>query len=216
MIVTIIELMILIPTIITPTIFVVNASDETAAWSITFQFTETNGASNSVIFGEKPDALDTLDQYDLPEPPAPPQIPYIRSWFETSFKVPFNNLLQEFKSSSSNMAVWNLSLIWFAAPDNLSNTTINILWDSSLVNSNHTQSLLLYENDVNVANMVTDNSHSFSTNGSLRRFQIIYQIETSKESEKPTELPILPFVLSGVVCIVIITTAIFFVKRKKN
>ena len=205
-----------IPMITQSSLSLVHASDNTVGWNVTLHITETSGAGNIVVFGEKPDASDDQDQYDLPEPPAPPQLPYIRSWFETSFKVPFNNLLEEYKSSSLNRAVWNLSLIWVAAPGNLSNTTINILWDSAFVNSNLTPSLLLYENDVIIANMISENSYSFSTNGSLHHFQIIYQSETSNNSGKPMELPILPFALGAVVCIVIITTAIFFLKRKKN
>ena len=192
------------------------AVDETVPWNVTLLITESSGAGNTVILGEKIDALDGLDQYDLPEPPPPPQLPYVRSWFETSFATPFTNLLQEFKSTASERAVWNLSLIWVAAPGNLSNTTINILWDSAFVNSNLTPSLLLYENDVIIANMITENSYSFSTNGSLHHFQIVYQSETSNNSGKPMELPILPFALGAVVCIVIITAAIFFLKRKKN
>jgi hypothetical protein len=112
--------------------------------------------------------------------------------------------------------VWNLSLIWVAAPGNLSNTTVSILWDSDLVNSTLTHSLLLYENDVMIANMITESSYSFLTNSSLHRFQIIYQSETSNNSGKPVEYSILPFAIGGVVCIIMITTAIFFLKRKKN
>jgi hypothetical protein len=207
---------IIIPTFTHYNIPLVYALDETIAWNITLRITETSGTGNTVVFGEKLDASDDLDQYDLPEPPAPPQLPYIRTWFETSFTYPFNNLLQEFKSSSSNRTIWNVTIVWVAAPENQSHPTVSINWDSPLINTNLTHSLLLYENDVIIANMITENSYSFSTNGSLHRFQIIYQSETSNNSGKPMELPILPFVISGVACIVIITTAIFFLKRKKN
>jgi hypothetical protein len=205
-----------IPSLTKHTIPLVSASNETVEWNITLRITETSGTGNIVVFGEKPDASDELDKYDLPEPPPPPQLPYIRSWLETSFKIPFNNLLQEYKSSSSNHTVWNLSLLWIAAPGNLSNTIINIHWDSPFILSNLTHSLFLYENDIIISNMITENSYSFSTNGSLHHFQIIYQRDTLNNSEKSVELPIFAIALGSVVCIVIITAAIFFRKRKKN
>ncbi len=195
---------------------VVSAADESMDWIVTLQITETGGSGTIITFGEKMNASDNLDQYDLPEPPAPPEMPYLRSWFETSFTVPFNELLQEYKSSSSNHAFWNISLIWVSAPGNQSNTTINLRWNSPNIDSIYTSSLHLYENGVSVVNMVIENSYSFSTNGSLHRFQIIYQRETGSTNETSFELPILPFIFVASVCIVIIIIAIFFLKRKKN
>jgi hypothetical protein len=192
------------------------ALDEPVLWNITLHITESSGTGNTVIFGEEPDASDGLDKYDLPEPPAPPQFPFIRSWFVTSFVAPFNNLLQEYKSTSSDRAIWNLSIVWVPIPGNQSTTTVRILWDPAQVNANHTHSFLLYENDVIVANMITKNSYSFSTNGSLHRFQIIYQSEKSNSTRKPIELPVLPLALGGVVCVVIIATAFIAIKRKKK
>jgi hypothetical protein len=193
-----------------------HATDDAIAWNVTLRIRETSGTENIVVFGEKPDALNDLDQYDLPEPPAPPQLPYIRSWFDTSFSVPFNNLLQEYKSSSSNQAVWNLSLIWMAAPGNLSNTTVNILWDPAFGNDNVTHSLLLYENNMMIVDMLKENSYSFSANGSVHRFQIISHSESPNNNEKSTDFSILPWVIGAVICIVLITTSLILFKRKKN
>lgn len=192
------------------------AADETVPWNVTLLITESSGAGNTVIFGEKIDASDGLDQYDLPEPPPPPQLPYIRCWFETSFATPFTNLLQEYKSTASDRAIWNLSIVWMPAVGNQSATTVRILWDPAEVNANHTYSLFLYENDMVVANMITNNSFSFSTNVSLHRFQIIYERETSDGTGKPIELPVLPLVIVGIVCVVIIAITFIAMKRRKK
>ncbi len=216
MIVTIIELMMVTPAITILPIFVVHASDETIAWSGTLRITDTNGTSNSVIFGEKLDASDDLDQYDLPEPPAPPQLPFIRAWFETSFNIPFNNLLQEYKSSSSDQAIWNFSLIRIANSGNLSNVTITIRWDPIFINGNFTSSLLLSQNNMTIANMKTENSYSFSTNGSIHNFDIIYKRGVINNNGKPLDLPILPLTIVGIIIIILVIITLFIIKRKKN
>ena len=190
------------------------AVDDIVPWNVTLRITELGGAGNTNIFGEKPDALNGLDKYDFPEPPPPPRLPYIRSWFETSFPTPFTNLLQEYKSTASDRAVWNLSLVWVAAAGNQSTTTVHILWDPPQVNANHIHSLLLYENDVIVADMITNNSFSFSTNESLHRFQIMYEREISNGSGKPIELPVLPLVIGGIVCVVVIAIIFIVITRR--
>jgi hypothetical protein len=192
------------------------ALDEPVLWNMTLRITESSGIGNTVILGEKTDASDGLDQYDLPEPPAPPQFPYIRSWFGTSFAIPFNNLLQEYKSSTSDRAIWNLSIVWMPAPGNQSITTVRLLWDSSQIHANHTDSLLLYENSVIVSNMITNNSFSFSTNGSLHRFQIMYQKETSNGTGNPIELQVLLLAMGAVVCVVLIAIAFVAMKRRRE
>lgn len=217
----IIGLTIIIPTMRLPTFdsqtaLIASASDETFEWNITLRITETSGTGNTVIFGEKSDASDDLDRYDLPEPPAPPQLPFIRAWFITSFKIPFNNLLQEYKSSSSDQAIWNLSLVRVASPGNLSNMTITIRWDPIFINENFTPSLLLSQNNVIIANMITQNSYSFPTNGSVHNFKIIYERKIINNNGKPLDIPILPLIITGIIFIILITTTIFFAKRKKN
>jgi len=195
---------------------VVLAADETVPWNMTLLITASSGAGNTVIFGEKIDASDGLDQYDLPEPPPPPQFPYIRAWFETSFATPYTNLLQEYKSTASDRSIWNLSIVWVPAPGNQSTTTVRILWDLPEVNTNYTHSFLLYENDMVVANMITNTSFSFSTNSSLHRFQIMYERETSIDNGKPLDLPVLPVVMVGIVCVVIIVIIFIVITRRKK
>ena len=191
------------------------ALDKTVPWNMTLRITETSGTGNTVIIGEEPDASDGLDHYDLPEPPAPPQFPFIRSWFATSFVAPYNNLLQEYKSSYSDHAMWNLSIVWVPAPGNQSATTVLILWDPVQVNANHTHSLLLYENDMIVANMITKNSYSFSTNGSLHRFQIIGLSKSTNGTSEQSNMPVLPILLAIIVLAIVIIIALYFYKRKK-
>ena len=205
-----------LPVFTNQNISLVLAADETVPWSMTLLITESSGAGNTVIFGEKIDASDGLDRSDLPAPPPPPQFPYISAWFETSFAIPFDNLLQEYKSTASDRALWNLSSVWMPALGNQSATTVRILWDPAEVNTNHTHSFLLYEDDMVVANMITTTSFSFLTNGSLHRFQIIYERETSNGTGKPLELPVLPLVIVGIVCVVIIVIIFIVITRRKK
>lgn len=190
------------------------AASQIGLWNITLHITESSGVGNTVIFGKAADASDGLDLYDLPEPPISPQLPFIRSWFDTSFAEPFNNLLQEYKSFSSDRAVWNLSIVWVPVPGNQSTTKVSILWDPAQVNASYNHSFLLYENITVVADMVMNGSYSFMTNGTLHRFQIIYQNEISNNTGKPMEIPIFPLIIGGFVCIVIIVAAFIFIKRK--
>ena len=70
---------------------VTTASENKTEWQVTLNISESNGASDTVIFGEKDGASDGQDQYDIPKPPSP-QEPYIRSWFTTSLDPPYDTL----------------------------------------------------------------------------------------------------------------------------
>ena len=193
----------------------VHAVDQNSEWNITLRITDTEGTANTVNFGIKNDATNTLDQYDLPEPPAPPKLPFIRAWFETSFKTPFESLLQEYQSSSSEQVVWNLSVLWITSSQNTSNTTLTLTWNSSVLDTNFPISLLLYEDDRMVSDMITEKSYSFLTNSSIHHFQIIYQQNISNNVEHSIEVPLLPIVLGGIISITVIGLIVFN-KRKKN
>jgi hypothetical protein len=192
------------------------AFEETSPWNMTLRVTESSGVGSTMTLGVESDASDGLDHYDLPAPPPPPQFPYIRSWFVTSFAVPYDSLLHEYKSVATEKAIWNISLLWMPAPGNQSNTTLNLLWDSTRIPVNHTRSFLLYENDVVIADMIAENSFTFSTNGSLHRFQIIYQKVLSNSTEKPIEMPVLPLIVVGIVSVVSIVTIVVIIKKRKK
>jgi hypothetical protein len=194
----------------------VSAMDETSPWSVTLHITEASGIGNAVVFGQKPDASDGQDVYDLPEPPAPPQLPYIRAWFSTPFSIPYNDLLQEYKHMPSQRLQWNLSILWVMNPGNITSTTIQIHWDSAQAEASNFESFKIYEGTHMVADMLTQNSYSFPSNGSLYQFQIIAQNTlTNGISEQNTiSLPFILFLSIGAF-VVIVVIVLFFYRRKK-
>jgi hypothetical protein len=195
---------------------IVYAMDEATPWNVTLHFTEASGAGNTVVFGQKPNASDGQDGYDLPEPPSPPQMPYLLAWFQTSFPAPFERLLQEYKQYPSPRSVWNLSILWVAAPGNTSSTTISITWDSPSNAANAQFSLLLYENSTVVANMLIDHSYSFSADGTLHRFQIISENKSTDGSSEKNTQSLLPIIIGVILAIsIIIVLFIAYIKRKK-
>jgi hypothetical protein len=197
-------------------LLIVLAADDAEAWNITIHIKETSGINgNTIIIGTASNASDSLDQYDLPEPPFPPQFPYLRCWLETSFSVPFNSLLQEYKSSSTDNKVWNLSILWMQIPGNQSTTIIEISWDLIEIKSADLNSLLLYQNNTVVADLLTINSYSFSSNGSIHHFKIVGQNVQKNNSSEQNDLPILSITLGIIILVIVAIIALFVYKQKK-
>jgi hypothetical protein len=192
------------------------AADDAETWNITVHIKETSGISgNTIIIGTASNASDDLDQYDLPEPPFPPQFPYLRSWLETSFSVPFNNLLQEYKSSSTGHTLWNLSILWMPIPENQSTTSIEISWDSIEIKTTDFDSLKLYQNNTVVADLQVTNSYSFPSNGGIHHFQIIGQNMQKNNASEQNDLPILSITLGIIILFIVAIIALFLYKQKK-
>jgi len=189
---------------------IVSAQQDT--WSLTLQITEPS-SGNTVILGGSPNASDDQDDLDLPEPPAQ-MPPYIRAWFTTPFSIPFNKLLHEYKHTPSQYMEWNLSIIWTPEPGNDSSTTISIIWDPTRAAKSTYDSFQLYENNTAVANMLTENSYIFPSNGTLHHFQIIGQSTSTNGASEQSDLPVLPILLA-ISVIVVIIIALFLYKRKK-
>lgn len=185
------------------------------AWSLTLQITEPSGSGNSVVLGGSPNASDGQDDLDLPEPPAPPTLPSIRAWFTTLLSIPYDKLLHEYKHAPSQRMEWNLSTIWAPEPGNVSSTTISISWDPAQAAKSTYDSFQLYENNTAVANMLTENSYSFPSNGTQHRFQIIGQSTSTNGASEQNDLPVLPILLGICVLIIVIIIAFFLYKRKK-
>jgi hypothetical protein len=185
------------------------ASVQQNTWSLTLRIAETSGTANTVVLGASSNASDGQDDLDLPEPPAPPQIPYLSAWFATSFSVPFNRLLQEYKHIPAQHMLWNLSILWVSESDNSSSTTVTISWDPTQVALNGFNSFQLYDHDTVVANMLTKNSYPYTTNGTLHHFQIIGQTAPTNGTSKTNDLGI------GILIIVIIIAVLITYKRKK-
>jgi hypothetical protein len=183
-------------------------------WSLTLRLTEHSGAGNSVILGGSPNASNGQDTYDLPEPPAP-MPPYIRAWFTTPFSVPYNDLLHEYKHIPSQRMEWNLSIIWTPESGNDSSTTIMISWDPTQAAESTFTTFQLLQNNVTVANMLTQNSYSFVSNGTVRHFQILAQNTVAPNTPDQNTLPV-PLILLGIgILIVVVLVVLIVYKRKK-
>ena len=211
------------------------AANPPVVWNITLTINESSGASNTVVFGEATTASDNQDIYDMPAPPMPPQFPAIAAWFETPSPVPFNNLIYEYKHYPSNYTEWNLSILWIPAPGNTTSTSMTIHWDSSQLLTITNLTLLLYENNTILTNMLTTNSYSYiiTPNKPLYRFQIISQNHpsdnnSSEQNKNPTlnnnsseqnKIPLPPlfsYILVTLTFIVIIIVLVLLYKGRRK
>jgi hypothetical protein len=160
------------------------ASSENAEWSATIQVTEPNGNGDNVFFGEAQDASDGQDDYDRIKPPFPPQLPFLLIRFNTNLDDPFDKLWYEYKKYPDEYKVWNLSIMWVSEPGNKTITTIDILWDKTEIGNSEYDSILLYENNTAVADMLSENSYTFNSPGDMmHHFQIICQSKTSTNNK---------------------------------
>ena len=189
-------------------------ASETIKWNITLQITDLSGLGNTVIFGQATDASDGKDKYDIAAPPMPPQYTSIIAWFQTPFPDPFNQLIHEYKKYPSTSVIWNLSLVWIPEPANTTSTTIRIKWNSFQVAKSRYQSLLLLENNTVLVNMLTTNSYSFITNGTVHNFQILSENQlTNNSSEQYTIL--IPQLLIFLLVIFMVSIIVFLILHKK-
>ena len=192
------------------------AASPTVPWNITLTINESSGAGNTVVFGGAINASDGQDIYDMPAPPMPPVLPAISAWFETPFPLPFNKLIHEYKHYPSICTRWNLSILWFPAPGDNTTTTISLHWDPAQVVKSPYTSFSLSENNAVLVNMLTKNTYSFFSNGTLHRFQIICQNEPSNNSSEQNAVPLPPLILGVIVTLTVVTIIIiFYIRRNK-
>lgn len=184
-------------------------------WNITLKIREINGKGNTVVFGEEINASDDRDSYDIPAPPSPPSLPALSVWFETSFPVPYDKLIKEFRFLSFVDVSWNLSILWIPAPGNTTSTNITLSWDPSQILKNPEKILFLCENNTMLLNMLTASSYSYTTNRTVHRFQIICRTQSSDSFFEQINISFLP-VLIGIIVIfiAIIIVMLFFYKKK--
>ncbi len=192
--------------------FIVSGQED--IWVLRIQITESSGKGATVILKGSSNASDGQDVLDIPIPP-PPMPPYVRAWFTTPFSVPFNALLNESKHMPSERAVWNLSLIWVPESENDSLTTIEITWNPTQATQTTFTSLQLYQNNISLANMLTESTYSFPSNGTIHHFQIIGQTISNNTTSEQNNLPILPIALGIIVIVIVAIIALFWYKRKK-
>jgi len=83
-----------------------------------------------------------------------PQFPFLLIRFDTNLDPPYDKLWYDYKQYPDEYKVWNLSIMWMSEPGNESLTTIDILWEKDEVVSSEYDSVLLYENNIVVADML--------------------------------------------------------------
>jgi hypothetical protein len=189
----------------------ITASENSAEWQVVLNITEPNETKDTVTFGEKNTASDGKDLFDIPKPPAP-QTPYIRAWFTTPFHPPYNMLWEEYKASSNNYKVWNLTILWIS--ETSFQTDITISWDVSNVLASGYDSINLKSSDT--IDMLVKNKYSYPANSNQpNNFQIILNNKTiENKSDKNEETSYLIPILV-IIILVIIIVSIYIVKIKK-
>jgi PKD repeat protein len=162
------------------------ASENSFEWSVTLNFDEPGGKNNNILFGEALDASDGQDSNDIPTPP--PGIPsYIRPWFDSDLKEPYNSLFYDIKNYPDESKIWDLYVQWIPS-DYASSTIITISWDISEILSNEYNYVVLYDynNNVNVANMRIDSSYAFNSSATVEyHFQVICNTESTQTNNPP-------------------------------
>ncbi|HVQ00880.1 MAG TPA: hypothetical protein VMT57_05150, partial [Candidatus Thermoplasmatota archaeon] len=147
----------------TPYTHPVPLDDRGITWDVRMNFSETGGKNDYVMFGEAPDANDgpPADSYDVAKPPAPIP-PYIRTWLNDNLPTPYDVLWKDYRHYPGVHKVWNLTVQWM--PSSGSNpTTVTMAWSKSNINSSEYDKVLLMDSaGVQVANMRTSGSYTFS------------------------------------------------------
>ncbi len=155
-------------------------------WSVTLNFSETNGSTDYVAFGEAPDANDgpPVDSYDEPKPPVPPE-PYIRAWFSDSLPVPYNEIMSDYRKYPDTYKVWNLSVRWVPS-DYVTSTSTTISWNILEVDDSEYISVFLYDGGGNpLKDILTQNSYTFTCSAMIpQSFTIICE-----DLNNPPETP---------------------------
>ena len=135
------------------------------AWDAQLNFTAPIGTGDNIVFGEAPDALDGKDGYDTPKSPMPPE-PYINSFFNTTFAIPYNTLYKEYKNYPAVSKTWNFKVIWANSSSGIG-TRITCRWNPIKVNlSEYTSVVLMRKGPLNstwyaIADLLHQNSFSY-------------------------------------------------------
>jgi hypothetical protein len=155
-------------------------------WEVTLNLASPDSSDDTAYFGEAPDANDgpPYDIYDQPLPPAPFP-PNIRTMFDDGMQTPYDKLTKDYRSYPDTNKIWNLSVQWFPT-DSVSPTTITITWSTSEISSSEYDSVLLYKDGIQVKDMLTQNSYSYTASAiTIQTFQII----CNKTSNSPPNIP---------------------------
>lgn len=185
-----------------------NSSSE---WQIMLNITETDGANDFLILGEKLEASDGKDQFDLPKPPFP-QPPYIYSWFTTSLDSPYDILWKDYRGYLDANKIWNLTIIW--SSDTSEQTNITISWDKSELDTSGYNSIILIAS--NNVDMTKENNYQFKANSNEPyNFQISLKNKILNGISNTDEQTTLLILILLIIILIIIIITLYIKKIKK-
>jgi hypothetical protein len=133
-------------------------------WNVTINATEPGSSSDTVVFGEAPDANDgpPVDVYDICKPPAPPSPPYLRTWFDDSLPTPYDKLWEDYRHYPASSKTWKLYVWWFPS-DYATPTTVTLTWNKAKINTTEYTFLnLCNATGVVLRDMRVHNSYTFT------------------------------------------------------
>ena len=175
----------LLTVLFTPHLITIQAKGTNISWECTLNYNESGGKTDSVVFGEVPDAHDgpPADSHDVVKPPAPIS-PYIRAWFNDNLPVPYNLLWMDYRHYPGITKVWNLSVQWVPS-DYYTPTTVTLSWDPVIVNnSEYTSVILCTHSGTPLKNMLLYNNYTFTCPANIpQSFKII----CSRTNNPPTQ-----------------------------
>ena len=148
-------------------------SQNDTKWAVTIDLNSPDGTGDIIIFGEAPDANDgpPADSYDYPKPPVP-MPSYVRAWFNNGLPDPYTKLGKDYRHYPGVDKTWDLYVQWVPS-DDTSPTNITMSW--SIIDDNcEYYSILMYNDDIIVSDMIKNNSYSFTIQPlTPEKFQII-------------------------------------------
>ncbi len=147
-------------------------------WDVIITGRETGTITDTVVFGEAPDARDgpPEDSYDVAKPPFP-MPPYLRLWSSDNLTIPYSALWNDYRHYPGTSKTWNISVQWWPA-DSASPTTVTLSWDRSRVNASEYSIVTLCTwGGGSLCNMRTQSSYSFACPAiAIQRFKVVCHV----------------------------------------
>jgi subtilisin family serine protease len=146
-----------------------------AEWELQLNIFETNGRKSYVILGhdkEGKNSNEGPDDFDIPLCPSHTR-PYVRSWFDTNMKYPYNVLIKEINKKDKSTKVWKLNISWAPASP-YKNTSMNITWNLSVSKNGYsTLTLIDHSNAVKIDMIKHSHYNYLAIANTTRSFSIV-------------------------------------------
>ena len=144
------------------------------SWSVLLNIEEQYGiVGDTVIFGEKPDAIDGEDTYDAPKPPDVPPIPYVYAWFDAGLPEPYDQLWEDYRDYPDDYESWDLYIECNTTQPPLATVNLVVSWNTTDINATEYDHIRLYDaSDVLLADMKAVGSYVFSA-----EFEYLYHFQ---------------------------------------